>query len=52
LFSIKKLEEESLQTLATRVEGTMQLIKNLRPDDFTLDKLDEELLLVKMRILV
>jgi len=48
LFSIRKLEEESLQSLANRVDAAMQQIQNLRPKDFTLDKLDEELLCMAM----
>ena len=48
LFSIRKLEEESLQSLANRVDTAMQQIQNLRPKDFSLDKLDEELLCMAM----
>jgi Reverse transcriptase (RNA-dependent DNA polymerase)/gag-polypeptide of LTR copia-type/GAG-pre-integrase domain/Integrase core domain len=48
LFSIRKTEEESLQSLVNRVDAAMQHIKNLRPKDFTLDKLDEELLCMTM----
>jgi len=43
LFSIRKLEGESLQSLVNRVESAMQNIKNLRPVTFTLDHLDDEL---------
>ena len=48
LFSIRKTEEESLQSLVNRVDVAMKHIKNLRPKDFTLDKLDEELLCMTM----
>ena len=48
LFSIRKLEEESLQSLATRVDAAMQQIKNLCPEDFSLNKLDKELLCMAM----
>ena len=34
--------------VATRVEKAMSNIKNLRPSDFTLDKLDDELLCMAM----
>jgi len=43
LFSIRKEEEESLQTLINRVETAMSTIRKLRPSDFTLEKLNEEL---------
>ena len=43
LFSIRKLEDESLQSLINRVEDAVKTIRDLRPKDFTLDKLDEEL---------
>ena len=43
LFTIRKCPEESLQALMNRVEESMRTIKNLRPKDFTLDKLDQEL---------
>ena len=36
LFSIIKLEEESLQSLANRVDAAMQQIQNLCPRDFIL----------------
>ena len=48
LFSIRKLEEESLQSLANRVDAAMQQIQNLHPKDFILDKLYEELLCMAM----
>lgn len=44
LFSIRKLEEESLQTFANRVDAGMQHIKNLHPASFCIDTLDDELL--------
>jgi hypothetical protein len=43
LFSIRKLEEESLQSLINRVESAKRSIKELRPSTFTLDMLDDEL---------
>lgn len=42
-FSVQRLPDESLQALMTRVDQGMQNIKELRPDDFTLDKMDNEL---------
>jgi len=36
-------EDEELQSLVNRVNAAVQSIQNLRPADFTLDKLDEEL---------
>jgi hypothetical protein len=43
LFSIRKLEEESLQSLMNRVDDAVKLIQDLRPKDFTLALLDKEL---------
>ncbi|PPQ90075.1 hypothetical protein CVT25_012024 [Psilocybe cyanescens] len=43
LFSIQKEEGENLQTLINRVEQAVLLIQQLRPKDFDLTKLDEEL---------
>ena len=43
LFSIRKLEEESLQSLINRVEDCKRRIKELRPSSFTLEMLDDEL---------
>ena len=40
LFSIVKKEDESLQTLATRVVEAIQKVRELCPDPFTLDQLD------------
>lgn len=48
LFSIRKLEEETLQSLASRVDAAMQHIQNLRPTDHDLIKLDEELICMAM----
>jgi len=48
LFSIRKKEDEGLQSLANRVDAAMQQIKNLRPENFTLDMLDNELLAMTM----
>jgi len=43
LFNIRKVEDESLQSLINRVEDRMKKIKDLRPDNFDLQSLDEEL---------
>ena len=43
LFSIRKKEDEELQSLGNRVDAAMHSIQNLRPTGFTLDNLDEEL---------
>ncbi|KAJ3560110.1 hypothetical protein NP233_g11047 [Leucocoprinus birnbaumii] len=43
LFGIRKAEDESLQSLINRVEDAMKQIKDLQPDGFTMDLLDEEL---------
>jgi len=43
LFNIRKVEDESLQSLINRVEDKMKKIKDLRPDGFDLQSLDEEL---------
>ncbi|PFH44982.1 hypothetical protein AMATHDRAFT_164154 [Amanita thiersii Skay4041] len=43
LFSIRKEDNESLQSLMNRVETAITKIKDLHPKDFTLDSLDSEL---------
>ena len=43
LFSIRKLEDESLQSLMNRVDTAIHRIQDLRPKDFTLSNLDDEL---------
>ena len=43
LFSIRKKEEENLQTLINRVETGMKRIQDLHPKDFDIAKLDNEL---------
>ena len=43
LFSIRKKEDESHQGLINRVEDALKQIQNLRPADFTLANLDDEL---------
>ncbi len=43
LFSIRKLEDESLQSLMNRVDTAIHRIQDLRPKDFTLTNLDDEL---------
>jgi len=48
LFSIRKKEDESLQSLTNRIDSAVLTIQNLRPKDFTLAKLDEELLSMTM----
>lgn len=42
-FSIRKLPEETLPALVNRIEAAMQKYKNLRPADFTIDQMDDEL---------
>ena len=43
LFSITKSNDESLPAVAARVEKAMHTIKDLRPSEFTLDELDDDL---------
>ncbi len=43
LFSIRKQDAESLVDLGVRIEKSMQAIQNLRPRNFTIEELDEEL---------
>ena len=43
LFSIRKRDEEDLQSLINRVDDALHRIHNLRSTTFTLDKLDDEL---------
>ena len=43
LFIIRKVLEESLTSLAGRVDEVVQKIQNLRPSDFTIDTLVDEL---------
>src|SRR2546422_4624991 len=43
LFSIRKAEDESLQSLINRVEDCSKRIKDLCPDSFDLKALDDEL---------
>jgi hypothetical protein len=43
LFSIRKREDEDLQSLINHVDDAIHRISDLRPDKFTLDKLDDEL---------
>jgi hypothetical protein len=44
LFSIRKLDDESLSDLMARADKAIQDIKALCPSTFTLDDLDKELL--------
>jgi hypothetical protein len=48
LFSIRKQEEESLQSLTNRIDSASRTIINLRSTGFTLDNLDEELFSMTM----
>ena len=43
LFSIQKNDDETLVDLAVRIEKAIGNIKNLRPKEFTIEKLDDEL---------
>ena len=43
LFNVTKKDDESLQALSTRVTHLMQQVKELRPDKFDLDQLDQDL---------
>ena len=47
-FSIQKKEDESLTSLITRIYEGMIQVKNLRPKDFKLEDLDEELVCMAM----
>ncbi|KAI0059396.1 hypothetical protein BV25DRAFT_1777076, partial [Artomyces pyxidatus] len=42
-FSIRKKEDESLTTLANRIDDGLRAVKNLRPKLFTVDDMDTEL---------
>ena len=43
LFNITKSNDESLPAVAARVEKAMHTIKDLRPSEFTLNELDDDL---------
>src|SRR6202023_2594464 len=43
LLCIQKNDDETLVEMAVRIEQAMGNIKNLRPKDFTIEKLDDEL---------
>ncbi|KAJ3489721.1 hypothetical protein NLI96_g1948 [Meripilus lineatus] len=47
-FSIQKKEDETLTSLMTRIDEAMIQVKNLRPDKFSLDDLDQELVCMAM----
>ncbi|EGN91315.1 hypothetical protein SERLA73DRAFT_80703, partial [Serpula lacrymans var. lacrymans S7.3] len=47
-FSIRKKEDESLQSLMTRIDKGMHQIQNLRPTGFSLSELDDELTCMAM----
>jgi len=44
LFSLHKDADESLKSVITRIEQTMALLKSLRPSDYSLATLDDELM--------
>ncbi|THH22544.1 hypothetical protein EUX98_g8150 [Antrodiella citrinella] len=48
LFSIHKLEGESLQQMMGRIDECMLSVRNLRPSGFTLQMLDDELVCMTM----
>jgi hypothetical protein len=43
LFSIRKCDEEDLQSLINRMDNTLHRIHDLRSNNVTLDKLDDKL---------
>ena len=43
LFNIAKQDNESLPALCARVEDAMHIVRNLRPRDFSVQTLDDEL---------
>ena len=47
-FSIHMEESESLSSLVTRIDAAMIKVRNLRPDAFSLDDLDKELVAMTM----
>jgi hypothetical protein len=47
-FSIRKKADQTLSQVATQVEEAMQRIQGLRPTTFTLETLDEELIVMAM----
>jgi hypothetical protein len=48
LFNIRKKDDETLSSMVTRIDGVMNSVKNLRPSNYDLDKLDEELTAMTM----
>src|ERR1700742_3911264 len=48
LLSITKQDDESLPSLTSRIEKSMQEIKSLRPKAFTIDDLDDDLVSMTM----
>ena len=48
LFSIRLAESESLSSLITRVDDVMIRIQGLRPSDFDIKKMDDELAIMAM----
>ncbi len=48
LMSIRLKDDEQLTDLAARVQGAMQKIRGLRPKDYDLKNLDEELITMSM----
>lgn len=47
-FSLRKKADQTLSQIATQVEEAMQRIQSLRPTTFTLELLDEELIVMAM----
>ena len=43
LFSVRKQDDEDLESLISRISDKMRAIKDLRPPAFTIDTLDDEL---------
>src|SRR5258707_7923631 len=52
LFSIRKRDEEDLQSLINRVDDAIHRIRDLRSIGFTLDKLDDELASMKPFLMI
>ena len=48
LFSLRKKEDEKLEEFANRVVNSMQIVKDIRPQAFTIDDLDQELEVMAM----
>src|ERR1700760_4744545 len=48
LFLLKKKEDEKLEEFANRVVNSMQIVKDIHPQAFTIDDLDQELEVMAM----